>query len=559
MNMTKKNVLTVLLLIGTLLFPSGQNLSAAWQQNAPNSKECPGILSLGSISNVNQEGNKLCLTMIVKNESKIIERCLDSVKDLVDYISICDTGSTDDTVAIIENFIQKTGIPGKVHRHEWKNFGYNRTQSAVAAQEWLATQGYSLKNTHLLLIDADMMMQVTPEFTKSSLKDDEYKLCQKSNTLSYYNTRLIRASLPWDCVGVTHEFWACKIPCREGKLETLVIDDRNDGGCKSDKFERDVRMLTQGLKDEPNNSRYVFYLATSHHCLKDYDEAIKWYKERIARGGWYEEVWYCKYMIGTCYESMDQWEQALSYYLDAHRYNPGRAESLQKISAHYRANKDYEMAYFFAKKGSAVPYPANQVLFVAYTVYDYMFDEDLSICAYYAGFKDEGFAATNRLMLNRNVPAYIKNQACNNVSFYVEPLKGAGFKSEPLSADKTVAMNANLKAKVTKALEDNQKYDLSRISATVSPVAFDGGYLAVVKETAGDKGQNCLHRFVYLDDAFAVTKISKPFVFKDQGDENCQALRLDDSGEKVGVGFVGKDKKPYSGFLEVAVVRNMLE
>ena len=40
------------------------------------------------------------LCMIVKNESKVLSRCLDSVADLVDEIVIVDTGSTDDTVAI---------------------------------------------------------------------------------------------------------------------------------------------------------------------------------------------------------------------------------------------------------------------------------------------------------------------------------------------------------------------------------------------------------------------------------------------------------------------------
>lgn len=49
----------------------------------------------------------LSLVMIVKNESKIIERCLDSVKSIIDSIIISDTGSTDNTIEIIENYIEK--------------------------------------------------------------------------------------------------------------------------------------------------------------------------------------------------------------------------------------------------------------------------------------------------------------------------------------------------------------------------------------------------------------------------------------------------------------------
>ena len=42
----------------------------------------------------------LCLNMIVKNESRIIHRLLNSVKDIIDCFCICDTGSTDNTVAV---------------------------------------------------------------------------------------------------------------------------------------------------------------------------------------------------------------------------------------------------------------------------------------------------------------------------------------------------------------------------------------------------------------------------------------------------------------------------
>lgn len=41
-------------------------------------------------------------------------------------------------------------------------------------------------------------------------------------------------------------------------MKGVWIDDRGDGGCKSDKFERDARLLAQGLNEEPNNVRYMF-------------------------------------------------------------------------------------------------------------------------------------------------------------------------------------------------------------------------------------------------------------------------------------------------------------
>lgn len=53
------------------------------------------------------------LCMIVKNEEAVLERCLESVSDLVDEIVVVDTGSTDRTREIAEWFT------GRVYDFQW--------------------------------------------------------------------------------------------------------------------------------------------------------------------------------------------------------------------------------------------------------------------------------------------------------------------------------------------------------------------------------------------------------------------------------------------------------
>lgn len=365
---------------------------------------------------------KICLTMIVKNESRIIERCLNQAKGVVDCVSICDTGSTDNTVAIIEDYLKKNKIPGKVHKHEWKNFGHNRSLSIEAAQKTLKELNFDLKNSYLLLLDADMNLQVDPQFTKKGLNKDAYLVMQKSDWHALYNVRLVRASLPWKSVGVTHEYWSGGAVTQEN-LQTLSIDDREDGGCKADKYERDIRLLVQGLKDEPNNERYMFYLAQSYRSNRDFKEANKWYQARIDKGGWNEEVWYSMLMIGEDYDNMGDWDQALNWYLKAYQYYPRRAESLQKIANKYRHNGNHHLALMFAKMAAKVPYPKDDILFVSHPVYDYLIDEDISISAYYTPHQHEGFDAANRLILKKGVPYYTKDQAYRNIMFYLPEIK----------------------------------------------------------------------------------------------------------------------------------------
>ena len=49
---------------------------------------------------------KFVLISMIKNESAIIERSLKSVEGVVDAFCVCDTGSTDNTVDIINKFLE---------------------------------------------------------------------------------------------------------------------------------------------------------------------------------------------------------------------------------------------------------------------------------------------------------------------------------------------------------------------------------------------------------------------------------------------------------------------
>lgn len=506
--------------------------------------------------------------MIVKNESRIIERCLNNVKDLVDCISICDTGSTDDTIEIIEKFMQKYRIPGKVHRHPWQNFGHNRTLSAQAAQQTLRQLDFPLAQTYLLLLDADMVLEIDPAFNKKEMKADSYYLQQKNNDITYFNIRLVKASLPWQSIGVTHEYWSCKTPCRHEKLLTLKIDDREDGGCKGDKLERDIRLLSQGLKDEPDNERYMFYLAQCFKGLKRYEEAISHYKSRIAKGGWKEEVWFSKFMIGDTYQEMGNWDQALYWYLDAFQYNPQRAEPLQKIANYYRQNNQHDLAYLFAKQGSSIPYPKDQFLFVSYPVYGYQFDEEISIAAYYTPFRDEGFAAANRLVLKKDVPKYIKDQTYKNLLFYVQNLKGSYIL--PLNKDDahyaiyeydpSVINKINEENGVCQAIfQDKPSHDFSNFHESGGPIEFDDGYLMIVHECVVDGQCYYLHRFLYLDKNFNIKKLSDPFVFLLKGIEFCCGMTLDPSVKRCIIPIKYEEMKACLFFVDLDTIRSLLK
>ena len=166
---------------------------------------------------------KICLNMIVKNESRIIQRLLDSVLPYIDCYCICDTGSTDNTIEIIE----KLPIPGKIIREPFRDFGYNRTFALKACEE--------IDADYILLLDADMILKTSNDFDKKTLwKADSFSILQGSDDFYYNNLRIIKNNGLYKYIGVTHEYISRpeNEKTRQLSKNELFIIDIGDGGSK---------------------------------------------------------------------------------------------------------------------------------------------------------------------------------------------------------------------------------------------------------------------------------------------------------------------------------------
>lgn len=357
---------------------------------------------------------KIVLILMVRNESKILERCLKAVEDVVDAFCIHDTGSTDNTCEIAEEFLKTHS--GCLTKSEWKDFGHNRTLSFQEAQKFVKSD----KDTYGLLLDGDMVFH-GGNLRKTVLTEVGYTILQEAGELVYPNCRLVRMDHPWVCRGVTHEYWDG--PTTGLTKDICYIEDRNDGGCKSDKFERDVRLLEKGLAEEPTNVRYMFYLAQTYHSSGRWKDSIAMYKKRIAAGGWFEEIWYSYYMIGQCWLSLDNPQKFETYMLKAYAYRPSRAENIYKLAKYFREKGLHYKAYQYVAMGQNIPLSTDS-LFVEKPVYEGLFDYEATILDYYLGRKHAGLLGSMKYMLTKK--DHLDN-VYRNMSFYIDPL----FKDTP--------------------------------------------------------------------------------------------------------------------------------
>lgn len=367
---------------------------------------------------------KICLNMIVKNESKIITRLLESALPIIDSYCICDTGSTDNTIQMIEDFFSSSQIPGKILQEPFKDFGYNRS--------YALKQCLDVPNAdYILLLDADMILWVNPELSiqqfKESLIHDVYHVLQGSDSYYYKNVRIIKNIPGFSYWGVTHEYVSTPEGSKTSDIgkNVIFIKDIGDGGAKEDKFLRDIRLLKKGLDENPNSDRYTFYLANSYKDAGQMKNAIETYKKRIEIGCWREEVWHSYYSMAKCYMALGDVGNAIHSWLEAFHFYPDRLENLYEIIHYYRENGKNSTAYSIfclAEEKRKVKTDYDH-LFLQRDVYDYKLDYELSIIGYYCNYMNfDLIKSCMKVLACSMVDESTINNVLSNYKFYTTSL-----------------------------------------------------------------------------------------------------------------------------------------
>ena len=438
----------------------------------------------------------LCLNMIVKNEGKIISRLLKSVASIIDCYCICDTGSTDDTINIIVDYFKGTGIRGKIVQEPFKNFCDTRN---VALQYCMGMSDY------VLLLDADMVLEIKT-FNKNTLASaDSFQILQGNDSFYYQNMRIIKNNGLYKYVGVTHEY--IDTPQNNTSLNieknNLFIRDIGDGGSKSDKFERDIRLLLDGIKKEPNNVRYYFYLANSYHDSGRFCEAINVYKKRIELGGWIEEVWYSYYRIGLCFKNIGKMNDAIEWWLKGYEYYPERLEGLYEILNYYRVKGShtfFSMIYQDAKKILNLKKKRDNYLFLHNDIYTWKIYYEYTIMAYYMEIRninDEFIQILNNAKYESEI-----NNLIQNFKFYKDVLNEKSRiildnKMKSSVNDEVVVFNSSSSCLIPNKDNNNAGYKMN-VRYVNYTIDENGGYLNC------DKHIISINKYIELDTNFEV-------------------------------------------------------
>jgi GR25 family glycosyltransferase involved in LPS biosynthesis/tetratricopeptide (TPR) repeat protein len=280
-----------------------------------------------------------------KNEEEILNRCLDSVKDLVDGFLLVDTGSTDNSIEIA-----KTYSP-YVYQIEFEDFVITKNKVLEIAKD--------LPFDYILWMDADEYLNPTESdlFKETfhrlhSLNLSELITNIQNNhndilSIVYQRPRIWKNDYPnikFHGPGI-HEF-VQYMPDNifEGDIKILHKHKTTNKDYQGNNtFYIDT--LNKYYDKDNNDIRAIFYLARTYFDSGLLDLAIEFYqkyRETAKRINYIynEEYWYTFYEEAQCYRRKKEFDTAVQTLKDAISFLPERKETYNLLGNiyHYDLN-----------------------------------------------------------------------------------------------------------------------------------------------------------------------------------------------------------------------------
>ncbi|MGY5239909.1 glycosyltransferase [Clostridium tertium] len=293
----------------------------------------------------------LSIAMIVKNEEKNLSRTLQAINSLkykINYeIIIVDTGSVDNTINIAKQYTNK------VYQKEWNgNFAQMRNYSINKC-----------KGDWILILDADEILE-NPNELISFFKDKNINK-YNSATLKFKNmfsnkeddyligtlVRLFRNEKEFCYQGRVHEQPKIIQPTKLTNITLVHYGySRQSYKLMKYKYERNLELLLEDLKENDSNPYTYFQLAQTYGMANMQDKAFesisKSYK-LIREQDNKEKYLYIYHFISIYLNSIGEYEKAIELSKEALSYNKEHLDFYYIIAKAYSLLNKYDEAEYY--------------------------------------------------------------------------------------------------------------------------------------------------------------------------------------------------------------------
>jgi glycosyltransferase involved in cell wall biosynthesis len=271
----------------------------------------------------------ISLCMIVKNEEKVIDRCLSSVAHLVEEIIIVDTGSTDRTKEIASKYTDK------IYDYEWRNdFSAARNFAASKATgEWIlvldADEYIDSENFKSFVVQleedngvfnvyAAKILNFSGNFGEALTQHFHHRIYKNNAKISYY--RHIHEQLKSDDSKELKTKTSCLLIFHSGYLNQTVKE--------KNKHKRNKALLEKELNNKVKNPFDYFNIGNEYASVNEYEKALEFYLKSYKLKSDFRLSWVPTALVQIvfCLINLKRFNDALNVINDAQNVYPASPE-----------------------------------------------------------------------------------------------------------------------------------------------------------------------------------------------------------------------------------------
>jgi predicted O-methyltransferase YrrM/GR25 family glycosyltransferase involved in LPS biosynthesis len=360
-------------------------------------------------SNTINYDNLINLCIMVKNGGELFEEMLLNNINIIDRWTILDTGSTDQTIDII-NRVLVGKKKGQLYQEPFINFRDSRNRCLDLAEK---TCKYNMMLDDTYNIKGDIRGFLNE--IRGDQFGDSYSLMIKSHDVEYISNRITKSNNNLRYIFTMHEVIQDKDNINIRVPENRVyVDDRSNEYMqnRSDKRkEYDLKCLFEMVEEYPDEPRHLYYLAQTYKMLENFEKAAEYYYKRafFRIDGFEQEKFDALFEFTriSIYQLNKPWKDFEQYYKLCTEWQPTRPEGYYFLGIHYFLDNDKKTSFDYFKKAYQIGFPSHQQYSLKPTI-SYLFTPYYlsSLCYEFKDYKLGYEACTLYLQKNKQDEMY---------------------------------------------------------------------------------------------------------------------------------------------------------
>jgi tetratricopeptide (TPR) repeat protein len=299
--------------------------------------------------------------MIVKNAGDTFKEVLEKNIPHIDRWTILDTGSTDNTVQVIQETLAPK-VRGELFQEPFIDFGTSRNRALELAGQVCK---FTLMLDDTYYIEGDLRGFLNE--IRSDQFSDSFSLYITSDDVQYVSNRLLKTHRQLKYWYKIHEV----IQEKDNKnvivpIERARIHDKQSDYMQNRTITRktlDLKLLKESIQEDPDVPRHYYYMAQTYVGMENWEMAYKYFLHRVyhhVEGFLQEKIDACFEAARTAQFRLNRpWEEVKPLYEKAYEMDPSRPDSVYFLGVKEFLDKNYKEAYKYFKKAFEIGYPIH--------------------------------------------------------------------------------------------------------------------------------------------------------------------------------------------------------